>query len=87
MTRVRNKSEVQTTNRSKGANLSYSLKFDEENREMDDSFGKYLLMAKKSAAAPAAFEAAIIGAAVWPTEKDIIITDVRTMTIVPTLSI
>ena len=48
---------------------------------------RYLLTAKKSAAALAALEAAIIGAAVCPIEKEIIMIDERTMTIEPTLSI
>lgn len=47
----------------------------------------YLLIAKKSPAALAAFEAAAMGEAVCPAENASIITDVRTMTIVPTLSI
>ena len=47
----------------------------------------YLLIAKKSPAALAALEAAAMGEAVCPAEKASIITDVRTMTIVPTLSI
>lgn len=50
----------------------------------EDEASVYLLTAKKSAAALAALEAAIIGAAVCPIEKQIIITDVRTITIVPT---
>jgi hypothetical protein len=47
----------------------------------------HLLIAKKSPAALAALEAAAMGEAVCPAEKASIITDVRTMTIAPTLSI
>jgi hypothetical protein len=47
----------------------------------------HLLIAKKSLAALAALEAAAMGEAVCPAEKASIITHVRTMTIVPTLSI
>jgi hypothetical protein len=45
------------------------------------------MTAKKSAAADAAFVAAMIGAAVWDIEKVSIITDIRTMTIVEMLEI
>jgi len=45
------------------------------------------MVAKKSAAADAAFVAAMIGPAVWLIEKASIITDIRTMTMVDMLVI
>ena len=45
------------------------------------------MIAKKSAAADAAFVAAMIGPAVWLIEKASIITDIRTMTMVDMLVI
>ena len=45
------------------------------------------MIAKKSAAAEAAFVAAMIGPAVWLIEKASIITDMRTMTMVDMLEI
>ena len=45
------------------------------------------MTAKKSAAAEAAFVAAMIGPAVWLIEKASIITDMRTMTMVDMLEI
>ena len=46
-----------------------------------------LMIAKKSAAADAAFVAAMTGPAVWLIEKASIITDIRTITMVDMLEI
>ena len=61
---------------------SRSFVFGEESHRASNS---HLLIAKKSPAALAALEAAAMGEAVCPAEKASIITDVRTMIIVPTL--